>query len=416
MYALKPHPLRYNNKTIMVIGAGHVQEPAIRTAKALGLKVAAVDHDPNAPGLQWADYPLVISTGDAVGCIAAARTCKIDGVMTAGSDRSARTAAEVAAALGLPGIPVEAAYNATNKVSSRRLMVENDIPVPRFAVCQNRAEAEAALEVVGTPAIVKPTDSHSSLGVSLIWGKGELEIALERAAAFSGAGVWLLEEFTPPIYDGGTVEAFVVGGEVNIITTVTGQSTPPPYQGYISVTVPAYTNPQKETVRKTVVKAVQALGIMNGPLHAQIFLTADGPRVIEIAPRLGGVGLNSHLIPLAFGVSLIQATIDVSLGYTPDLTIQFERGASQHFIILPPGVVRSVPDLREFSCEELADLKLFVQPGDEIPAYHSFAVAPGYVITVGETPRDAQASAARIYREIAEKIVVDAKPRESDPL
>ena len=43
-------------KTIMVVGAGLSQIPAINIAKAMGLKVLAIDGNPLAPGLKCANF------------------------------------------------------------------------------------------------------------------------------------------------------------------------------------------------------------------------------------------------------------------------------------------------------------------------------------------------------------------------
>ena len=45
-----------NNELIMIIGAGVFQIPAIKAAQETGCKVLAVDADPQAPGVQIADF------------------------------------------------------------------------------------------------------------------------------------------------------------------------------------------------------------------------------------------------------------------------------------------------------------------------------------------------------------------------
>ena len=51
-------------QTLMVIGAGIFQLPAIETAKSMGLKVLAVDGNPAAPGKDLADYFEPVSIAD----------------------------------------------------------------------------------------------------------------------------------------------------------------------------------------------------------------------------------------------------------------------------------------------------------------------------------------------------------------
>jgi len=43
-------------KTILILGAGIEQTTAIKLAKEMGLKVIAVDGNPNAPGLKILQY------------------------------------------------------------------------------------------------------------------------------------------------------------------------------------------------------------------------------------------------------------------------------------------------------------------------------------------------------------------------
>lgn len=54
------------------------------------------------------------------------KTIGLDGVFTAGTDFSL-TVAKVAEAAGLPGIPVEAAINASNKEIMRKVLEESGL-------------------------------------------------------------------------------------------------------------------------------------------------------------------------------------------------------------------------------------------------------------------------------------------------
>ncbi|MGI6605957.1 MAG: ATP-grasp domain-containing protein [Peptococcia bacterium] len=409
MLALNLNPDRYAGKTIMIIGAGYIQEPAVRIAKKLGLRVLAVDQDPQAPGLRWADLPLLISTSELAACTEAGRQQQINGVMSMGSEQGARTAAAVAHNLGLPGIPVEVAESFTNKVSIRRIMQEQQIPSPRFFICRTKLEAHKALLQLGLPLIVKPPDCHSSFGVTKVEKPEDFEWALERAAAFSHGETWVIEEYIQAVAHGGGVESFVVDGEIHIVTIITGKPTAPPYCTYHQVNLPVdLPEPLARSVTDFIAKVIRATGITNGPVHIQYRYTADGPKLIELSPRLGGICLNSRLIPLALGVNLIQAAIDVCLGLTPDLTPRFRRGACQHFITLPPGIVEKTPALDHdlFSVPGLFEIRLLIKPGDLIPEYHSFALAPGYCITHGDTPEEAVRNAEEVCRQIAAGIVM----------
>lgn len=405
MFALKPNADRYKGKTIMVIGAGRIQAAAIKIAKALGLKVVAIDRDPGAIGLKHADHPLLISTTDVEACIAAARTYRIDGVMTAGSDRSSRTVAAVATALSLAGIRPDTACHGTNKLAIRKALAACQVPSPRHVTCHSRAEAAQGLKTLGLPLVVKPPDNHSSFGVSIVQKVSELEKALDWAARFSTSPELLLEEYIAGEEVG--VQAFVWGDQIRVAAISSRQVTPPPYCSSIVTTVPVLGSSNTAgLIRKVASEAIQAMGIDYGPAYIQLRLSPQGPRVLELSPRLGGGYTNSHLVPLALGFNPIQAAIDLCLGYTPSLRPRYYRGAARRYIILPPGTVQQLPSVKQFACPGLVEMDLFIKPGDIIPEFHSAAVASGFVITAAETPGLAAGNALRLCRAIENKITV----------
>ena len=50
----------YDDKNILIIGAGFLQVPAIKIANELGLTTIVTDYNENAPGMKIADYPIVV--------------------------------------------------------------------------------------------------------------------------------------------------------------------------------------------------------------------------------------------------------------------------------------------------------------------------------------------------------------------
>ena len=68
----------------------------------------------------------------------------VDGVLTVSADRAVPVVAEVAEALGLPGIGAETARLMTHKVAMRRLLADAGVPQPRFAAVRTLAEARTA--------------------------------------------------------------------------------------------------------------------------------------------------------------------------------------------------------------------------------------------------------------------------------
>ena len=85
----------------MVLGASILQLPAIEKARNMGVKVVALDMNPEAIGFKVpGTIPEVISTIDIPLAIQAAKKHKIDGVMTLATDMPMRTVAAVASECG----------------------------------------------------------------------------------------------------------------------------------------------------------------------------------------------------------------------------------------------------------------------------------------------------------------------------
>ena len=69
-----------------------------------------------------------------------------------------------------------------------------------------------------------------------------------------------------------------------------------------------------DSIVKLVEKSSQILGISNAISKGDVVMTKDGPKIIEIAPRLSGGYFSSDQIPLATGINIIEIAIRLSLG------------------------------------------------------------------------------------------------------
>jgi biotin carboxylase len=181
---------------LMILGAGVMQGPAIGIAKEMGLYTVVVDADPQAPNIPLADRFERIDLKDRDGITALGRSLReqggLGGVMTAGTDFSA-TVAWVAEKLGLPGIPWEAALNASDKERMRRCFKKSALPSPEFTIlsevpAQWPPASGAAASLAAWPLVVKPVDNMGGRGCRRVNRFEELRAAAKEALAFSRTG------------------------------------------------------------------------------------------------------------------------------------------------------------------------------------------------------------------------------------
>ena len=104
------------------------------------------------------------------------------------------------------GSGVMASAVAMDKVRSKHLFRAAGIPTPDYAVVRTREEASVAAEQVGFPLIIKPSGQGSSVGMSKVFERGELNDAVELAMQYGDTA--LLEtcvsgdEFTVAVLQG----------------------------------------------------------------------------------------------------------------------------------------------------------------------------------------------------------------------
>jgi biotin carboxylase len=158
-------------------------------------------------------------------------------------------------------------------------------------------------------------------------------------------------------------------------------------------------------------QAVAALGIANGPSYTQLRVAADGPRVIEVAARLGG-GHDAELVEAAVGVDLNAITIHAALG-RPLATPRPEPrvgGAVTRFLVAPAGVLASVdvPD----GLEGVEHVRIYRAPGHLVTPLRRGADRAGALLAVGKSRDEALAradAAAERIRFLLADVAVEAR-------
>ena len=88
--------------------------------------------------------------------------------------------------LGLPytGSGVMASAIAMDKVRSKHLFRAAGIPTPDYAVATSAADASVAAEQIGFPLIVKPSGQGSSIGMSKVFERSELNESIDVALQY----------------------------------------------------------------------------------------------------------------------------------------------------------------------------------------------------------------------------------------
>lgn len=376
-------------KKLFIVGASVLQLPAILKAKEMGLTVAVADYNPKAIGIKYADKYYEVSTIDARAVTAAAEDFGADGIMTLATDMPMRSVAAAAKKLGLPSISPETALKATDKGEMIKAFKEHSVESPWFFIVEDELQLKNITEQIDYPCIIKPTDNAGSKGVVLVKSPDEVLNAYRYSKANSRHGAVIVEEYMQG--QEVSVEVMVLEGEVYILAVTDKITTGPPHFVEMGHSQPSQL-PKKdlEKIRDLAKRALAAIGIMGGPAHVEIMLTAKGPKMIELGARMGGDCISTHLVPLSTGVDMVKAAIQIALGEKPDINPTLNKGSAIRYLESRSGILAEVKGLEEAKkVPGVVEITITKEPGDLLGEIKSSNDRLGFVIAQGNTAEEA---------------------------
>ncbi len=372
---------------LLVVSAGIMQIPALKTARDLGCTVIASDRNPLAAGFALADERLVIDVKDVEGHVHWAlengERFNLRGAF-AGAD-VAVTVAAVCAAAGLPGIPVAVAERSNHKGEMKRRWLRDGIPTPWSEEVASLAEACRVLAHVGLPAMVKAVDSAASRGSRMIRTEAELPAAFAAACAASRSGTGLVEQRVAGREY--SAETIVWRGTHHHVSLADRHFGFAPYAIEIAHVDPSHDDDERQRrIYDVVDAAANSLGIDFGPAKADMIWTERGPMILEMPARLSGGFHSQYTTPLSTGKDPIRAVMKLARGEPLDeglLTARWNRTSICAGIFPPPGELRAITGVEEaLRLPGIAEVIVTRKPGDTIEPYIDNAKRCCWVIAV----------------------------------
>ena len=252
----------------------------------------------------WGDQAIPVSfespENAAATVVEKLRARRVDGILALG-DRPAAVAAYVARALGIIYNHPAAVEACRSKLRTREVLRDAGLQVPWFRTVALRPDAEPALLGISYPCILKPLSLSASQGVIRANNREEFVAAAARIRR-------LLE--SPEIrstreknLEQILVEGYLPGREVAVegllnqgalrILAIFDKPDPldgPFFEESIYVTPTSLAASELHAVERCVAASVRALGLVQGPFHAEFRINGQGVWPLEIAPRpIGGL-------------------------------------------------------------------------------------------------------------------------------
>jgi biotin carboxylase len=399
------------NKTLLIISGGLEAIPGIICAKKMGLHVVVSDGNPHAPGFEFADDFIIESTYDVVATTNESKKYNdkvrtIDGVISVAADVPL-TVATIASELGLPGIPIETAKLASDKLSMKEHFSKRGIPIPWFKFVESIDELNTLISERGFPLVIKPVDSRGARGVLKITPEVELEWAFNHAKTYSPTSRVMVEEYLEgPQYSTESVltkDWCMTPGFCERNYDLLESLNPYVIEdgGQQPSIIPEN---DKNLIIKTAERAGMEMGIINGIAKGDMVLTKNGPKVIEMAARLSGGWFSTDQVPLATGVDLVSIAIKIALGQyiTPEeATPKFFKGVAIRYFFPPQGKVIFIKNKEKFSnISWVHKLEIFTKQGDYIESITNHTKRAGFVITTGRSRNEAVQRAQEVINTV----------------
>jgi biotin carboxylase len=328
-------------------------------------------------------------------------------------DATAEVAALAARELGLPGNSPEAARTARNKRLMREALAREGVPCPPHQVFGEDEDPAEVARRVSYPCVLKPLLCSASRGVIRADDPESIVAAWKRLHALLQTPA--LRAVADPDGHRILVEGFAAGPEVAVEGLVrNGQLTvlaffdkPDPLVGpffeeTIYVTPSRHPVPLQRAAAMVTQRAARAIGLGEGPIHAELRLTLDGPVVLEVAARSIG-GLCARTLRFGLGdASLEEIVLRHALGL--ELGPLDRRGAAGVMMIPIPkgGVFQSVAGVEDARAEPLVeDVAITAKEGQVLVPLPEGNAYLGFLFARGDNPDSVEQALRRAHAHLA---------------
>ncbi len=330
-------------------------------------------------------------------------------------DTTVVTATAISAALGLPHNPIQSVTAARNKYRMRESLREHGVPTPRYRLVSLQAGPGPADSTVGYPCVVKPLILSASCGVIRANTPEECEAAIRRVAALlHRLGLPAIEEEARHLL----IEQFIEGPELALEGLLTDGSVsvlalfdkPDPLEGpYFEETL--YITPSRQpaavqaAIAAQVQRATSALGLREGPIHAEVRVNHGGVWVIEVAARSIG-GRCSRILRFAAGLSLEEVLLRHALRLgLPSLERTREAAGVMMLPIPAAGVLRQVHGQAEArAVPGIDELEITVEPGQALVPLPEGTRYLGFLVGRGDDPARVEGVLREAHRKLRVEI------------
>jgi biotin carboxylase len=386
-------------------------EDFVEAARRLSVDLVVAAEKPSTLAAALPEHLLTLPFDDPPAAAALmrdyARAHPVAGVVPV-DDATTVVGAAIGRALGLRANAVAAVSATRDKQAMREALAGAEVRQPGFAAFPVTDDPEAVATRTRFPCVLKPLVLSASRGVIRADSPAEFTAAWRRIAAIladpevralgDGASKILVEDFVPGVEV--SLEGMLTEGN---LATLAIFDKPDPLDGpffeeTIYVTPSRLPEATQNFVAACAGQAARALGLSDGPIHAELRINDAGPWLIELAARSIG-GLCSRTLRFGTGMSLEEIILRHALGW-PIASLQRERQAAGVMMIPIPrgGVLEEVRGLEAArAVPGIEDVTISIAKGHQVVPLPEGSRYLGFIFSRAATPAEAEALLRRAH-------------------
>jgi biotin carboxylase len=317
--------------------------------------------------------------------------------IVATDEKTALIGALAAERLGLPFNPVEATRATGDKLRLRRCLAQAGVPQPAFRLVALGEDPAALAPALRFPVVLKPRHLSTSRGVMRADDAGELAERFARLTRLLADPELVARD--PEAAASVLIEEFVAGPEVAFegllragrLQALALFDKPDPLDGpFFAETIyvtPSRLPPETQrAIEARVAEAAAAIGLCEGPIHAELRLGTGDPVVIEVAARSIG-GLCGRALRFGAGLSLEE----VIIAHAVRRELACARTANATGVLMLPvpraGVLRAIDGITAAEAVPgIREVTITARVGEDVLPLPEGNKYLGFVFAAGDQP------------------------------
>lgn len=328
-----------------------------------------------------------------------------------------KLAFEIAKAINIPSIDPEAAYRARNKYEMRQAIYNhNPDLVPAFVEINSLEDIENYIAHIGFPAVLKPISASGSKGIFIVNTLEEAFKAFKTLGKLMDdvAEGWFYNrygnKFILESYISGqefSVEGLILNNDIFIAGITDKLTTDDWHLEYRHIFPANYPTEVCMAIEKATKEVILTLGMNNCPFHLEGKWTDKGFKLIEIAARIGGDLIHTHLIEnsLDFNWLIFVITALTQKQFPPISSQTTEKFSGIQFILAPDSLTFSGLNYRHTTNSRPGLIKIeeLALPGTTIlmPPQDFAMQRLGYIMAESDNYESLEQLLASITAELA---------------